>query len=78
MEANSYKRSAQEEYQKNDYLHNTLNKLKREQENSQYYYNMHLEQLNNLNNEYTKVIQITEFQNINLNDAMAVSNIFIS
>ncbi|XP_026805557.1 uncharacterized protein LOC113548720 [Rhopalosiphum maidis] len=66
MEANSYKRSAKEEFRKNKDLFNYLNKLKREQNNLQNSFKTCLDKLNCLKEEYSKLIQMTEFQQQNL------------
>ncbi|KAE9542832.1 hypothetical protein AGLY_002743 [Aphis glycines] len=66
MEANSYKRSAKEEFHKNKDLLNYLNKLKREQNNLQNNFKTSLDKFNCLKEEYSKLLQMTEFQHQNL------------
>lgn len=78
MEANSYKRSVREEFQKNEDLHNTLDKLKREQDNSRINYKIYLDQCRHLKEEYIKLMRITEFETKTLNTIMLVYNIFYS
>jgi len=72
MEANSYKRSAKEEFRKNKDLFNYLNKLKREQNNLQNSFKTCLDKLNCLKEEYSKLIQMTEFQHQNLDQITLV------
>lgn len=72
IEANSYKRSAQDEFHKNYDLHNLLSKLKREQNNLQNNFEMCLKKFNDLKDEFSKLIQITEFQHQNLNQVIIV------
>lgn len=72
MEANSYKRSVQDEFHKNYDLHNLLNKLKREQNNLQNSFKMCFNKFNGLKDEFSKLVQITEFQQQNLNQVIIV------
>jgi len=72
MEANSYKRSAQDEFHKNKDLFNNLNKLKREQNNLQNNFKTCLDKFNCLKEEYSKLIQITSFQHQNLDQVLSV------
>lgn len=72
MEANSYKRSVQEESRKNDELINLLNKLKQEQFNSQNSFQSYLDKFNNFKDEYAKSVQIAEFQQKNLDQVLFV------
>lgn len=72
MEANSYKRSAQEELKRNDDLLNFLKKLKQEQTNLQNSLKTYLDKLNYLKDEYSKLNQMTEFQNQNLDQVLFV------
>ncbi|XP_029345813.1 coiled-coil domain-containing protein 40-like [Acyrthosiphon pisum] len=74
MEANSYKRSAQDEFHKNKDLFNYLNKLKREQNNIQNNFKTCLDKFNGLKEEYSKLIQITEFQHQNLDQVTLDQN----
>eukprot|EP00102_Acyrthosiphon_pisum_P020925 XP_016658135.1 PREDICTED: coiled-coil domain-containing protein 40 [Acyrthosiphon pisum] len=74
MEANSYKRSAQDEFHKNKDLFNYLNKLKREQNNIQNNFKTCLDKFNGLKEEYSKLIQITEFQHQNLDQVTLINN----
>lgn len=72
MESNSYKRSAQNEFRKhNDFL-NFLSKLKREQDNFKKNFEIYLDKFNSLNDEYSKLIQMTEFQHQNLDQVILV------
>ncbi|XP_050424677.1 putative leucine-rich repeat-containing protein DDB_G0290503 [Adelges cooleyi] len=71
LEANSYKRSAQEEIKKNEDFTTKLNKLKREQSGLQQNLNNCLNKLNKLRDEHSELLQIIKFQNINLNDLSA-------
>lgn len=72
MEANSYKRSAQEELKRNNDLLNFLKKSKQEQTNIQNNFKTCLDKLNYLKEEYSKLIQMTEFQNQNLDQIVFV------
>lgn len=72
MEANSYKRSFHEEFQKNEDLNNLFNKLKREQNTSQNALKTCLNKFNNLKDDYSKLIQMTEFQSQNLDQILFV------
>jgi len=72
MEANSYKRSAKEEFHKNKDLFNYLNKLKREQNNLQNNFKTGLDKFNCLKEEYSKLLQMTEFQHQNLDQITSV------
>lgn len=72
MEANSYKRSAQEELKRNDDLLNFLKKIKQEQTNLQNSLKTYLDKLNYLKDEYSKLNQMTEFQNQNLDQVLFV------
>lgn len=72
MEANSYKRSAQEQFHKNNDLQKLLYKLKENQNNLQNSLKTCLEKFNYLKDEYSKLIQITEFQNQNLDQVIFV------
>jgi len=72
IEANSYKRSAQDEFHKNKDLFNYLNKLTREQNNLQNNLKTYLDKLNCLKEEYSKLIQMTEFQHQNLDQVTLV------
>lgn len=72
MEANSYKRSVHEEFQKNEDIDNLLNKLKREQNSLQNTLKTCLDQFNNLKDKYSKLIQMTEFQSQNLDQILFV------
>lgn len=72
MEANSYKRSTQEEFYKNNDLLNIIHKLKREQKNNQNSFKTYLDKFSYLKNEYSKLLQITEFQNQNLDQVISV------
>lgn len=72
MEANSYKRSAQDEFHKNNDLLNFINKLKREQDHLQNDFKIYLDKFNYLKDEYSKLIQITEFQHQNLDQVIFV------
>lgn len=75
MEANSYKRSVHEEYLKNEDFLSLLNKLKREKNNLQNNFKTCLDEVDNLKDEYSKLIQMTEFQNQNLDQVIIVYNI---
>jgi len=75
MEANSYKRSAQDEFHKNKDLFNYLNKLKREQYNLQNNFKTNLDKFNSMKEEYSKLIQITEFQHQNLDQVTLVCSL---
>jgi len=72
IEANSYKRSAHDEFLKNKDLFNYLNKLKREQNSLQNNFQIYLDKFNCLKEEYSKLIQITEFQHQNLDQITLV------
>lgn len=72
IEANSYKRSAHDEFHKNYDLHNLLNKLKREQNNLQSSFNICLNKFSGFKDEFSKLVQITEFQHQNLNQVIIV------
>lgn len=72
MEANSYKRSSQEQFHEHKNLHNYLNKLIREQNNLQNNFKMYLDKFNCLKEEHSKLIQITEFQHQNLDQVTLV------
>lgn len=72
IEANSYNRSAQEEFHKNNDLINFSNKLKREQNNLENSYKICLDKINNLKDEYSKLMQMTEFQHQNLDQVLFV------
>ncbi|VVC28629.1 Hypothetical protein CINCED_3A025872 [Cinara cedri] len=65
-----YKRSVQEEFHKNDNLINVSNKLKYEQNNLQNSLKICLDKFNNLKDEYSKLIQMTEFQHQNLDQVL--------
>ncbi|XP_050520950.1 coiled-coil domain-containing protein 40-like [Daktulosphaira vitifoliae] len=71
MEANSYKKSSQNEFKKNEDLISNLNKLKQEQINMQQNYNNHTNQLNNLSDEHSKLLQMLEFQSQNLSELLS-------
>lgn len=73
MEANSYKRSALEESQKNNDFLSFLNRYKQEHNYLQDSFKINLNKYNCLKDEYSKVIQIIEFQNINMNQVLMVS-----
>ncbi|XP_025204479.1 coiled-coil domain-containing protein 40-like [Melanaphis sacchari] len=72
MEDNSYKRSVKEEFHKNKDLFNYLNKLKLEQNNLQNNFKTCLNKFNCLKEEYSKLIQMTEFQHQNLDQITSV------
>lgn len=72
MEANSYERSVIEEFHKNDDLKTSLDKLKREQIDLQNTFRTCLEKFNCMKDEYSKLIQITEFQYKNLDQITIV------
>lgn len=72
MEANSYKRSVQDEFHKNYDLHNSSSKLKREQNNVQNCFKVCFNKFNGLKDEFSKLVQITEFQHQNLNQVIIV------
>lgn len=72
MEANSYKRSALEEMQKNNDCLSFLNKYKQEHNFLQNNFKIHLDKFNCLKDEYSKVTQITEFENLNMNQVLLV------
>lgn len=72
MEANSYKHSALEEFHKNNDFLSFLNKYKLENNYLQNNFKITLEKFNCLKDEYSKIIQITEFQNLNLNQVLLV------
>lgn len=74
MEANSYKRSAQEEFHKNNDLLNFINKLKQDQDHLNINFKVYLDKFNSLKDEYSKLIQITEFQHQNLDQVIFVCN----
>lgn len=71
-ETNSYKCSAQEEIHKKMILHNLLKKLKREQNKLQHNFTMCSNRINGLEGEFSKLVQITEFQRQNLNQVIIV------
>lgn len=72
MKANSYKRSAQEEFHKYNDLLNFLNKLKQEKIISQKNFKLNLDKYYCLKDEHSKLIQITEFQHQNLCNVISV------
>jgi hypothetical protein len=72
MEANSFKHSVLEELHKNNDLLSFLNKYKQENNNLQNNFKINLDKFNCLKDEYSKIIQITEFQNFNLNQVILV------
>lgn len=72
MEANSYDRSAQEEFQKNYDLTTLSNKLKVEQSSLQNSFKISLEKFQTLKEEHFKFVRMTEFQNINLDQVLLV------
>lgn len=74
MEANSYKRSAHEEYLKNEDFLSLLNKLKRDKNHLQNNFKTYLNEVNNLKDEHSKLMQMTEFQNQNLDQVIIVHN----
>uniref|UniRef100_A0A2S2Q421 Coiled-coil domain-containing protein n=1 Tax=Sipha flava TaxID=143950 RepID=A0A2S2Q421_9HEMI len=70
MEANSFKHSVLEELHKNNDLLSFLNKYKQGNNNLQNNFKINLDKFNCLKDEYSKIIQITEFQNFNLNQVI--------
>lgn len=78
MEANSYKRSVQEEFHKNDDLKTSLNKLKREQNDLQNSFEINLEKLIRIKNNHLKLIQMTEIQYQNLDQITTVSYLLLN
>lgn len=72
MEANSYKRSVHEEFLKNEDIKHLLNKLEREQSSLQNTLKTCLDKFNSLKDKYSKLIQMTEFQNQNLDQILFV------
>lgn len=72
MEANSYKRSTQQEFQKNNDLIKLLYKLKQDQNNLQNKLKTCLDKLICMKDDYSKLIQITQFQHQNLNQVIFV------
>lgn len=72
MEANSYKRSIHEEFKRNEEFLNLLHNLNQEQISLQNNFKTCLDKYNNLKDEYSKLIQITDFQNQNLDHVIFV------
>lgn len=72
MEIKSYKCSVQNEIHKKLILHNTLKKQKREQNNLQHNFTMCSNKINDLKDEFSKLVQMTEFQRQNLNQVIIV------
>lgn len=72
MEANSYKRNAQEQFHRNNDLQNFLYKLKQNQKNLQNNFKTYLNKFNYLKDEHSKLNQITEFQHQNLDQVLHV------
>lgn len=72
IEANSYKRSAYEETQKNYEFLDLLNKLKQEKNNLENSFKASLDKFSYLKDEHSKLIQITEFQLKNLDQVLFV------
>lgn len=77
MESNSYNDSVIEECHKKDNLKTSLDKLKREQIDLQCTFRTSLEKFNSLQDKYSKLIQITEFQYKNLDQITTVSNLLL-
>lgn len=72
MEAKSYESSAQDEIHKKLILKNSLKKFKREQNNLQNNLTMCSNKINDMKDQFSKLVQITIFQQQNLDQVMIV------
>jgi hypothetical protein len=72
VEANSYESNAQIESTRNIYLHNSSNELKLKQSDLQNSYYTLLDKFNRSKDEYSKLIQITNFEYLNLDQVLLV------
>ncbi|XP_025411772.1 uncharacterized protein LOC112684452 [Sipha flava] len=74
VEANSYESNAQIESTRNIYLHNSSNELKLKQSDLQNSYYTLLDKFNRSKDEYSKLIQITNFEYLNLDQVLLVQD----
>lgn len=71
-EVDSYKRSLEKESLKKDDLCKSANQLEQKKMNLQSSYDTVLIEFNNSKDEYSQLIQITEFEHLNLNQVLMV------